>query len=153
MRGKRGTPSIWSGADETSGAAELGIELEGEGDPVDPPTSPGGTAGVITKGESGSELELEAAAGATVAESDDGHASVRKDPFDSARVPFRQRATTRNRYVVAGSRPVSVVRPAAASCVTVVGDQTPYRSSAPTSTTKRAASSTRHFTTAEKAPA
>ena len=61
MRGKRGTPSIWSGADETTGAAELGIELEGEGDPVDPPTSPGGTAGVITKGESGSELELEAA--------------------------------------------------------------------------------------------
>ena len=50
--------------------------------------------------------------------------SVDAYPF-SAFCPVRQRATTRNLYAVAGSRPASVVRAVSSVRATVDGDQIP----------------------------
>jgi hypothetical protein len=87
--------------------------------------TPGGSAGGSTNGEAELEDALSAAAGTAVAAVADGHAAVRNVPRASPLIPFRQRATTRKRYVVAGSRPESVVRAVSASWATVVGDQMP----------------------------
>jgi hypothetical protein len=121
MRGNTGTPLIRRGADEPTGPATAGSELEVGG--VDP--TPGGGVGVITHGFWGSRLVVAGVAGATVADSDDGQGSVRKDPVLSLRSPLRQRATTLKRYVVAGSSPLSVVFWMPASRADVVGDQMP----------------------------
>ena len=87
--------------------------------------TPGGSAGGSTNGEAEPEDDMSAAAGTAVAAVDDGQGSVRNEPRASALMPLRQRATTRNRYVVAGSSPDSVVRAVSASWATVVGDQMP----------------------------
>jgi hypothetical protein len=68
---------------------------------------------------------LSLAVGVTVATSEAGHGSVLNVPLSSARAPFWKRATTRKRYVVAGSSPVTVVRSVIASRANVVGDQMP----------------------------
>src|SRR6059058_932390 len=114
MRGKTGTPLICNGAEEPTGPAVLGMELEGGG--VEPVFTPGGADGVMTKGESGSAPEVEPESGATLAESEDGQGSVRKLPLVSPRIPLCQRAMTSKRYEVAGSSPESVVRPTAEPC-------------------------------------
>src|SRR4029077_1038142 len=111
--------------------------------------TPGGSAGGSTNGEPELELDPSAAPGTAVAAVALGQGSVLKDPRASLLKPLRQRATTRNRYVVPGSRPESVVRPVSELWATVVVDQTPNLSSTPTSSTTRLGSETCHLTVAE----
>ncbi len=68
---------------------------------------------------------LSAGVGAADAAIAVGQGSVRKVPRSSVRIPVRSRAVTRKRYVVAGSRPVSVVLPTSPAFAGEVGDQIP----------------------------
>src|SRR5262245_29833167 len=156
MRGKIAFPFTRSGAELSltgvpGGGLELGCAVVGAGG-----LPPGGSGVGRMKGDPPvpppappSEPPAWTPTGAAVAAVEPGQASVWNEPRASAFVPSRQRATTRNRYCVAGSRPASVVRAVSSVRAAVVGDQIPYRSSTPTSRTTRAASGTLHFTTAE----
>ena len=125
MRGKIALPLTRSG-DELSTVGVPGgsvLELGGAGWLG---VTPGGSAGGRTNGDPPPvDGPASAAEGTAVAAVAPGHGSVRNDPRASAVIPFRQRVTTRKRYVVAGSRPASVVREVSSPRVTVVGDQMP----------------------------
>jgi hypothetical protein len=96
MRGKTGTPLRRSGADEPTAGVAVGSDgLDGVVVPGGLGVTPGGSAGVIRNGASGSTDDADGVAGLTVAEREAGHGSVRNAPFASARIPLRQRATTR----------------------------------------------------------
>ncbi len=126
MRGKTALPLIRSG-DEFS---RSGVP-DGRAPEVCPGlgVTPGGSEGGSTNGEPAPVFPgvwvASAATGTAVAAVEPGHGLVRNEPRASEVRPFRQRATTRNRYAVAGSSPASVVRDVSADRVTVVGDQMP----------------------------
>src|SRR5688500_8982308 len=120
MRGKTAAPFTRSGAEDSTFGVPAGSPPE-VGGPLG--VRPGGSLGGSTNGELEPESEeLAAGVGRAEAAAECGQGSVRNDPRDSARMPFRQRARTRNRYVVAGSSPVSAVRPVSAPRVTEVVD-------------------------------
>ena len=126
MRGKTALPFTRSG-DELSTVGVPGGSPPGDCD-GGVGVTPGGSDGGSTNGEPlppPGVAAVSAAAGTALAAVEPGHASVRNDPRASAFIPLRQRATIRKRYVVAGSRPASVVRDVSAPCATVVGDQMP----------------------------
>src|SRR3972149_5451237 len=147
MRGKTALPLTRSGEEFSTSGVPVGSGLAGEGGAG---VTPGGSAGGSTNGDAVVGVAVWEATGPAVAAVADGHGSVRNEPRASVFMPFRQRATTRTRYVVEGSRPDSVVRAVSALCATVVGDQIPKRSSTPPSSTTRPGSETCHFTMAEK---
>jgi len=122
MRGKIAFPFTRRGAELSTFGVPGGSGPEGDGVPG---VTPGGTAGGSTNGEPDPDDELVEGVGVATAAVEEGHGSVLKEPRASARTPFLQRTTTRKRYVVAGSRPVRVVRAVRAVCATVVGDQIP----------------------------
>ena len=154
MRGKTATPFTRIGAESSTVGVPGGRGLEVGGDVGCVGVTPGGSEGGRTNGDPPPSEPVPPAptwaeAGTAVAAVEPGQGSVRNEPRASAVMPFRQRATTRNLYDVFGSRPARVVRDVSSPRAAVVGDQIPKRSSTPTSRTTRAASGTRHFTTAE----
>jgi hypothetical protein len=126
MRGKTAFPLTRSGDELVTCGVPAGSVLVLEGEVVGAAgVTPGGRDGARTNGDPEAPEGAPAAAGTAVAAKELGQGSVRKTPLTSRVNPFRQRATTRKRYVVAGSRPASVVRAVCALRATVVGDQIP----------------------------
>lgn len=127
MRGKTALPFTRSGAELSTTGVPAGMGLDG-GVPGAVGATPGGAVGGgRTNGEVAPPADDVASAAVVdaLAAADPGQGSVLNDPRASSIVPPGDRVATRNRYVVAGSRPPIVVRVVCAERANVVGDQIP----------------------------